>query len=381
MKKHALLGASSSSRWKECTPSARLEEEMEDKTSIYAQEGTFMHELSELYLNSYLNKITKVEFNKKLKEMKKNDFYTEEIEKAVETYVDIVIEKINGAGKDGLTLVEERVDFSPWVPEGFGTGDVLIITNETIEIIDLKGGKGIKVDAENNSQMRLYALGSVYGFGMLYDFQQVRMTIIQPILDNISTDELSVEELLKWGEEVIKPKAEMAFRGEGDYVAGDHCKFCKVKAICRTRSEENMKIACLDFKKPPLLIDEEIVEVLLTIKDLQKWAKDVEEYAFIKAIKEGKEWPGMKLVEGRRTRRYSNVENVAKLLLETGFEEERIFSKSLLSLTALEKELGKKEFEEVLGSLIELPPGKVQLVPESDKRQAVKNSAVIDFKN
>ncbi len=381
MKQHAILSASGAHRWLECTPSARLEEEIKDKTSIYAKEGTFMHELSELHLNSYLEKITKTEFNKRLKQMKKNDFYTEEIENAVQTYVDIVIEKINESGKDSLILIEERVDFSPWVPEGFGTGDVVIISDKTIEIIDLKGGQGIKVDAEDNPQIRLYSLGIVNGFEMLYDFQKVRMTIIQPRLDNVSTEELSLEELLKWAEEVVKPKAQMAFRGEGEYKASDACRFCKAKAVCRTRAEANIKLARLDFKKPPLLSDEEIVEVLLTVKDLQKWAKDVEEFAFIKAINESKEWPRMKLVEGRRSRRYSSEENVVKLLLEAGYEEEKIFSKSLLSLTALEKELGKKEFEEILGSSIETPPGKVQLVPETDKRVEIKSSAVIDFKN
>lgn len=381
MRQHALLSASGAHRWLECTPSARLEEEMKDSTSIYAEEGTFMHELSELHLKLYLGKITKVAFNKKLKEMKKNEFYTEEIETAVQAYVNIVIERINEAGSDSLILLEEQVDFSPWVPDGFGTGDVLIISDTTIEIIDLKGGKGIKVDAENNSQMRLYALGAINGFGMLYNAEKVLMTIIQPRLDNISTDELSMTELLEWAEEVVKPRADLAFRGEGEYVASDHCKFCKVKAICRTRAEGNMKLACLDFRNPPLLSDEEIVEVLLTVKELQKWAKDVEEYAFMKAIKEGKEWPGMKLVEGRRSRRYSSEEEVAQLLLEAGYEEEKIFFKSLLSLTALEKELGKKEFENILGSLIDTPPGKIQLVPESDKRQAVKSSADIDFKN
>lgn len=229
--------------------------------------------------------------------------------------------------------------------------------------------------------MRLYALGAINGFDILYDFKKVRMTIIQPRLDNISTDELSLEDILRWAEEVVKPKAEMAFKGEGEYKASSGCRFCKAKAVCRTRAEANTKLARLDFKDPPLLTDEEIVEVLLTVKDLQKWAKDVEEYAFVKAVKDKKKWPKMKLVEGRRTRRYSSEENVVKLLLEAGYEEEKIFSKSLLSLTKLEKELGKKEFEEILGSSIETPPGKVQLVPETDKRPEVKNSAEIDFKN
>lgn len=381
MRKHAILSASGAHRWLECTPSARLEEEIAEKTSVYAEEGTFMHELSELHLSLYLNRLSMLRFNKKLKDMKQNEFYTEDIENAVQAYVDIVIERINEASKDSLILLEEQVDFSLWVPEGFGTSDVLIISNNTIEVIDLKGGRGVRVDAHDNPQMRLYALGAVNGFGMLYDIEKVTMTIIQPRLDSISTDEISLDELLEWGEMIVKPKAEMAFKGEGEYKASDHCRFCKVKAICRARADENLKLACLDFKSPPLLTDEEISEVLLTVDELKKWASDVEEYAFNKAIKEGKKWPGMKLVEGRRSRRYRSEEEVAKKLLDAGYEEEMIFSKSLLSLTKLEKELGKKEFEEILGSLIDVPPGKIQLVPEADKRPEIQSSAEIDFKN
>lgn len=381
MREHAILSASGAHRWLECTPSARLEEEIAEKTSIYAEEGTFMHELAELNLSLYLERISKPQFNKKLQEMKQNEFYTEEIEKAIQSYVDIVIERINEAGKDSLILLEEQVDFSPWVPEGFGTSDALIISNNTIEVIDLKGGRGVKVEAEDNPQMRLYALGAINGFGILYDIERIRMTIIQPRLDNISTDEMTIDELLEWGETIVKPRAERAFKGEGEYKVSDGCRFCKVKVICRARAEENMKLAYLDFKPPPTLADEEILEVLMTIDELKKWAIDVEDYAYKKAVNEGKKWEGFKLVEGRRSRRYSSEEEVAKKLLDAGYEEDKIFSKSLLNLTKLEKELGKKNFDEVLGSLIETPPGKIQLVPEDDKRHAIKVSAEEDFKN
>lgn len=383
MGEHALLSASSAHRWLKCSPSVRLEEEVEDNTSIYAKEGTFMHGLGELHLKYFLGIITKAEFNKELKEMKQNDFYTDEIEKAVEIYVDAVIEKINEAraiSTDPLVLIEERLDYSPWVKEGFGTGDVLIIADGIIEVIDLKGGKGVAVSAIANPQMRLYALGAINGFGMLYDTQKVRMTIIQPRLDNISSDEMEVEELIHWGNKTVKPKADEAWMGEGEFKVGEHCRFCKVKAICRSRAEENMKLACMDFKPPPTLTDDEIVEVLNQIDELTKWAKDVEAYAFNQAVNEGKEWLGFKLVEGRSSRRYSNEDKVAKALLSAGFEEENIYSKSLLSLTKLEKKLGKKVFEETIGDLIIKPPGKLQLVPEEDKRPAVRSSAEIDFK-
>lgn len=381
MREHAILSASGADRWMLCNPSARLEEELAGTTSIFAEEGTFMHSLAELHLSLYISSITKRDFNSKIKEMKENKFYTEEIEKAVETYVSLVIERINEAGKGALVLLEERVDFSPWVPEGFGTSDVLIISDSTIEVIDLKGGKGVKVEAEGNSQMKLYALGAINLYGMLYDIEKIRMTIIQPRLDNISTAEMQVEELLEWAETKVKPNADRAYKGEGEfYPSNTSCLFCRAKAICRSRFEENMKIACLDFRQAPTLTEDEIAEVLLSVDELIKWAKDVEEYAFNEAINNGKQWPGFKLVEGRRTRRYSSEEKVAEVLLEAGYEEEKIYSKSLLSLTKLEKEIGKKEFQEILGSLIETPPGRLQLVPETDKRPEIKNSAEIDFK-
>lgn len=383
MGEHALLSASGAHRWLNCSPSVRLEEEVEDSTSVYAMEGTFMHELSELHLHYFLENINKVEFNKRLKQMKKSEFYTEEIEKAVKAYVDVVIEKINevrSQSKDPLILIEEKLDYSPWVKEGFGTGDVLIIADGIIEIIDLKGGKGVSVSAVGNPQMRLYGLGAIHGFGMLYDTQKIRMTIIQPRLDNISTDEIEVEELLAWAEEVVKPKADAAWAGEGAFNPGEHCRFCKIKATCRARSHENLKLACMDFKEPALLTDEEVVEVLFQIGELQKWASDVENYALETATNDGKQWPGMKLIEGRVTRRFSSETEVADKLLEAGYPEDRIYSKSLLSLTKLEKEIGKKEFEEIIGDLIERPPGKLKLVPEEDQRPAARNSAQEDFK-
>lgn len=383
MAAHALLSASGAHRWLNCSPSVRLEEEVEDSTSIYAMEGTFMHELSELHLHYFLENIKKVEFNKRLKQMKKSEFYTDEIEKAVKAYVDVVIEKINevrSQSRDPLILIEEKLDYSPWVKEGFGTGDVLIIADNIIEVIDLKGGKGVSVSAVGNPQMRLYGLGAINGFGMLYDTQKIRMTIIQPRLDNISTDEMEVEELLEWAEQVVKPKADAAWAGEGEFNPGEHCRFCKIKATCRARCRENLKLACMDFKEPALLTDEEVVEVLFQIGELQKWASDVENYALETAINDGKQWPGMKLVEGRATRKFSSETEVAEKLLEAGYPEDKIYSKSLLSLTKLEKEIGKKDFEEIIGDLIEKPPGKLKLVPEEDKRPAARNSAQEDFK-
>lgn len=381
MAAHALLSASGAVRWMGCPPSARQEEKMKEESSVFAEEGIFMHNLAELHLKPYVNRITKSELNKQLKDMKTNDFYTEEIESAVKSYVDIVVERINHAGKEALILLEERVDYGPWVPEGFGTSDVIIISGDTVEVIDLKGGRGVKVSAEDNPQMRLYALGAINNFGFLYDIEKIQMTIIQPRLDNISTDEVLINDLLEWAEIDVKPKAKMAFNGEGHFKATiENCRFCKAKATCRERAIQNMKLAALDFRPPSLLCDEEVAEVLLSIAELKKWASDVEAYAYSQAVNEGKEWTGFKLVQGRRSRKYADEDSVIAKLLETGYAEDKIFSKSLLSLTKLEKELGKKKFEEVLGTLIERRPGKAQLVPESDTRKAIKNSPQTDFK-
>ncbi|MBN8193809.1 DUF2800 domain-containing protein [Bacillus sp. NTK074B] len=379
---HASLSASGASRWLACPPSVRLSEQYEETTSIFAKEGTFMHELSELYLSYELKKMTKAQLNKKLKQMKQNEFYNTEIEQAVKNYVDVVTEKMNEArasSKDPLILIEERVDFSPYVPDGFGTGDVILIYDDRLEVIDLKGGKGVKVSAVENPQMRLYALGAINNFGVLYDTQKILMTIVQPRLDNISTDEMHVDELLEWAEKIVKPKAELAFKGEGDFMAGEHCRFCKVKATCRARAEENLKLACMDFQKPPLLTDDEVVEVLTSFDQLLSWAKDVQEYAFAMAMNENKQWPGMKLVEGRGSRKYSDENAVVEALTAAGYDSDVVYKKSLNTITTLEKELGKKAFQELLGSLITKAPGKVKLVPDEDKRPEIKASPEADF--
>ncbi|WP_335871062.1 DUF2800 domain-containing protein [Bacillus sp. 2205SS5-2] len=379
---HAILSASKSGMFLKCTRSIRLGEQFEEKTSIFAKEGTFMHELCEWHLLYFLKRITKAQFNKKLKQMKQNQFYNKEIEQAVHSYVDIVIEKINEARArniDPLILIEERLDFSPWVPEGFGTGDVVIISDGILEVVDLKGGKGISVSAEKNEQMRLYALGAIHGFGMLYDIQTVLMTIVQPRLDNISTDEIQIDDLLEWAESEVRPKAELAFAGKGPFVVGSHCRWCKAKASCRARAEENMKLARLDFQSPPLLTDEEVVEILTSLDDLISWAKTVQEFALSMSVNENKQWPGMKLVEGRGSRKYSDEEAVIDTLTAAGYNTDVIYKKSLNTITVLEKELGKKEFEELLGSFVTKAQGKIKLVPEEDKRPELKASPEVDF--
>jgi hypothetical protein len=383
MAAHALLSASGAQRWLSCPPSARLEEAVEEQSSEYAREGSFAHELAELYLAQHLELIKKSQFNKRFKELRQNPFYSEELEDYVKIYMDFAIEKINEARsrtKDAVVLLEMRLDYSTWVPEGFGTGDLVLVTDDVLEVIDFKYGRGIQVGAEDNPQIQLYALGALSQFGCLYEINTVRMTIVQPRLDSISTHEMTVDELVNWGEKTVKPIADLAFKGEGEFKAGEHCRFCRVRSTCRARAEMNMKLACYDFKEPPLLTDEEIVEVLDGADEYMKWISDVEAYALDQAVNNGKKWPGYKLVEGRSYRRYVDQDKAAEALMAAGYSEDVIYEKVLLGITKMEKAVGRKEFNELLAGLIEKPPGKVKLAPESDKRPAVKSTAEIDFK-
>lgn len=360
-----------------------MEEAVEEEESEYAREGSFAHSLAELYLAYHLNLIKKSEFNKRLKELRQNPFYSQELDDYVKAYIYFAIEQINEARsrtKDAVVLLEMKLDYSTWVPEGFGTGDLVIVTDDVLEVIDFKYGRGISVLAEGNPQMRLYALRALNQFGCLYEINTVRMTIVQLRLDSISTHEMTVDEIANWGEAVVKPIADLAFKGEGDFKPGEHCRFCRVRSTCRARAEMNMKLACYDFKEPPLLTDEEIVEVLDAADEYMKWISHVQSYALEQAVNSGKQWPGYKLVEGRSYRKYVDQAKVAEVLISAGYSEEQIYERVLLGITKMEKAVGKKQFNELLAGLLEKPPGKVKLAPESDKRPAVKSTAEIDFK-
>ena len=383
MAEHALLSASGSSRWLHCTNSARLEEAVEEETNEYAREGSFAHSLAETYLAHHLGLIKRGEYNKRLKKLKQDPFYSQELDNYVQAYVDIAVEKINEAKArtpDAVVLLEMKLDYSPWVPGGFGTGDLVLVSDDVLEVVDLKFGMGIPVSAVDNSQMRLYALGALNTYGCLYEINTVKMTIVQPRLDSISTDEMSVDDLLYWANNTVKVAAEKAWKGEGEFVPGEHCRFCRVRATCRARAQENMKVACYEFQKPPLLTDEEIVEVLNAADEYMKWIADVQGYALDQAANHGKTWPGYKLIEGRSNRKYTDEAKVAEALRAAGYSEEQIYDKVLLGITKLEKTVGKKQFNELLAGLVEKPPGKVKLAPEADERPAVKSTAQIDFK-
>lgn len=364
-KKHALLGASSSARWLVCTPSARLEAMFPDEQSPYAAEGTVAHDLAESILRHKLEG----------KKAPKLDDYSTEMVEAVNRYVDICEEKVNEArarSSDAEAMIEARLDFSRWVPDGFGTGDMVIVADGILEVIDLKYGKGVPVSAIENTQMRLYALGAYDINEFLYDIKSVRMTIVQPRLDSISTDEMALEELLDWGEE-IKPIAQRAFRGEGECTPCDYCNFCKARHTCRALADTCLTAFYKDGGKLNQLLTDSEVSDILAMKDLiTKWIKGVYDFAYEKALSGEKQWPGYKLVEGTSRRTITDPDAAAKTLLDNGYKEEDIFKpRELEGITNLQKVLGKKGVTEYLEAYIDKPEGKPTLVPDSDKRPAI----------
>lgn len=380
---HALLSASGAHRWLNCTPSARLTEDLPDSSSVYAQEGTLAHELGELELQYQLNIIPKRTYNSRLKKIKANELYSEDMPDQVEKYTTYVFERLAEAKshtEDALIFLEQRLDFSAYVPEGFGTGDCTIIADGALEIIDLKYGKGIEVYAEKNPQMMLYALGALEAYSFIYDIDTVRMTIAQPRLDNFSSWEISVSDLERWAKEELEPKAKLAWDGEGEAKAGDWCTFCKVKATCKARAEKNLELAeKYEYQDPNLLSNVDIADILRCADELQKWAKDVQDYALEQARDHGVKFDGWKLVEGRSNRKYTDEGFVHTALIEAGYTENQILKEpELLGITAMEKVVGKKKFNELLADLVIKPQGKPTLVPESDKRQEL-NSAAADF--
>lgn len=369
--KHAVLSASSSHRWIACPPSALLCAKEKDVSSEFAIQGTDAHSLCEYKVKKWLGQ--------KSEDPTENlTYFNQEMADCSDMYAQYVTEQVQKAKekcKDPIVLVEQRLDFSKWIPEGFGTGDCVIVADETLTVIDFKYGVGILVEAENNPQMMCYALGALTLFDGIYDITEVSMTIFQPRRDNISTYTISKEELLKWADEVLSPAAQLAAKGEGEFKAGSHCQFCKVKATCRKRAEYNLELARYDFEMPTNLEDEEIEVILSKADELASWVGDIKEYALQQAVS-GKEWTGWKLVEGRSNRRYVNETAAADKVQSAGYDP---YEHKVLGITAMTKLLGKTKFEELLGSLIEKPQGKPTLVPVSDKRPAM-NTAANDFK-
>ena len=362
--KHSLLSPSSSHRWIECPPSARLTENYQDVSSGYAAEGTQAHSVAESKLRYRLGQSKSP--------CKCGDI---EMDEYTDDYIAFVMEQLEGLTNPKV-YVEQKLDCSRWVPECKGTCDALIISEDVLQIIDLKAGRGVKVDAEGNDQLRIYALGALEMFGFLYPVHTVRMSIFQPRLANCSTWEVSREDIERWAEEVLKPAAELAWYGNGDYKAGDHCRFCKAKAECRERAKANMALAACDFTESALLENDEIASILGKVDELVSWASDVKDFALAQALK-GVRFDGWKVVAGRSNRKYTDEAAVAEAVKGIGLDP---YEHKVLGVTAMTTLLGKKRFEETIGGLIEKPAGKPVLVPVTDKRQEINiNTAADDF--
>ena len=370
MSAHAVLSPSGSHRWLNCTPSARLEQEFDDRETEAAREGTAAHALCEHKMKKALRMRSR---------RPASDYDSDEMEECSDAYVDFVMEQYEKAKqvcKDPIVLIEQHLDLSRYVPEGHGTGDCIIIGDGNLHIVDFKYGTGVLVEAEDNPQMKLYALGALDLFDALYDIREVSMTIFQPRRENVSTWTMTASDLREWAENVLIPRAQMAFKGEGEYLPGEWCTFCRAAVRCRARAEEKLRLAQMEFRLPPLLTDTEIEEVLSVLPDLTKWANEITAYATDAAMNHGKEWKGFKVVEGRSVRKYRDEDAAAEAAKAAGYKD--IYRSSLITLTEMQKLMGKKTFEQVLGGLIYKPPGRPTLVPVTDKRPAINTSKAID---
>jgi len=375
---HALLSASSAHRWLKCTKAPRLEETLPETRSEYADEGRLAHAIAELRLRKqYTDPMGQKAFNEKLDELKQNPLYSNEMMSHVDTYFDYIANLVYSFPSQPYVAIEKRLDYSEYVPEGFGTGDCIIISGTDLYVIDFKYGKGIPVSTENNPQMKLYALGAYTESSFLYNIEKVTMIIIQPRIENISESTISIDELLAWGES-IRPIALQAYNGEGEFVIGEHCRFCRAKALCRARAEFNMSIDT--SRSPHLLTDEEAGQLLERAKDLKAWAADLEDYVF-GAVMSGKDIPGWKVVKGRSVRQFSNVDEAFDTLKQNGIDEAMLYERKPITLTNVEKLLGKTKFNELLSNFV-VKDGKPTLVPASDKREPLKlRSATDDFES
>ena len=398
---HALLSASSAHRWLACTAAPRFEEQFPNGTSDYAEEGSLAHSICELYARKHFTVMTNRKFNSELKKLQAKPHYSDEMLKTAEKYVDYLREKAMSYPTTPYVTFEVKVDFSDYVPEGFGTCDCVMIGGDTLHITDYKHGKGVEVSAEENPQMRLYALGALKMFAPVFgdSIKKVSMGICQPrITDDESEDGMTVEELREWGEG-IKPRAKEAYDGPGTFCPGEHCRFCKGKAQCRARADQNT--AFEDFKDfaiegkaapelqalspetraviglPPMLSDAEIGELLVRAEGLVQWYKDLCEYA-TQNILNGKEIPGWKVVAGKSNRAFKNVEEAFGKVIEAGYDEALLYERKPITLTGVESLLGKAKFETLLKDCVHKPLGKPTLVPLSDKREPYSTAAA-DF--
>lgn len=374
-RKHALLSASGSHKWMHCTPSVKLEEKFENKSSVFADEGTLAHELSELKLRLHFNIITQKAFSTESLKIKKNSMYGAEMESFTDEYVNYVVDvytKLKKTDPNTIISIEERLDFSNIVEHGFGTGDIVIVSNGIIHLIDLKYGKGVPVSAHKNSQLMLYGVGAMNKYDLLFGVESITLHIVQPRLYNFDSFEVSADELIRWSIEDVKPKAELAYSGEGDQHAGEWCKFCRAKSICRKYSELSLDLAKHEFKDPELLEKHELVDAFKKASLIIDWIGSLKEYMLSQALS-GEKYEGLKLVKGKSNRAWTDKTKAIAILESNDYLEDEYMKKSFSSVAAIEKLVGAKKFKNLFADTFGKPEGAPALVESSDPRPE-KNS-------
>lgn len=366
---HAVLSASSAHQWMHCTPSVRLSEGAPDRISEYAEEGRLAHSIAELKLRKKFEVMTQHTYTAQLNKLKKAPLYSPELDTITDTYRDYVTELAMAYPQRPAVVIEQRVEFSRWVPEGFGTSDCIILGGDRMDVVDFKAGRGVTVEAERNPQMMLYALGALQAYSIFYDIRDIHLHIVQPrVRSEPSTWAIPIEDLLDWADAEVKPLAEKAWRGEGETTPGDWCRFCRIKAQCRARADQYAALQDFAAVPAPLMSDAEIGERLTQAKGLVQWAKDLEAYA-LTACLEGRELPGWKAVEGRRTRVFDDPDAAFGDIVAAGVDEAMLYERRPLTISQIEKVVGKTRFAEIAGAHILKSPGKPTLAPASDKRE------------
>lgn len=370
---HALLSPSSAKQWINCPPSARLQEFVANVSGTAADEGTLAHYLAETILTYELERLDPKTYKSRLNEIMNNKLYHPEMMGYCLDYVNTILANVS---EKSHVLVEKKVTFTPWVREGSGTADGIVITGDFLDFYDLKYGKGVEVSAQENEQLKCYALGILNDYGHIFNIKRVRLNIYQPRIDNFDSFSISVSDLFLWAETVLKKQAALAWKGEGDLKVGDHCKFCRVKATCTAMAEFTAEALSKDFSDPKILTDAEVLQTYGKIKIITDWASSVSDYVLKQALR-GKSWPGYKLVEGKSNRAFINPLSTEKLLLKKGYEN--IYTpQKLLGVTALHSEIGANAFKQLVEPGLTKPKGAPTLVPASDKRK-VYNCAKSDF--
>ena len=379
---HALLSPSSASRWINCPPSALLNAEAGDRDTVFTREGNLAHAVAELKARKHFIGMGPQKYGAALRKLKADELWQDEMDGHTDAYLDALKDIAATFAEMPYVALEQRVDFSGYVPEGFGTADCIMIGGEVLHIVDFKYGKGVDVSAEDNPQLKLYAMGAIEQYMAFYDIFTVRMTIVQPrIKREPDTWEMPARDLLRWAEDVVKPAAALAAAGEGEFAEGDWCRWCAVRGNCRARASANTVLEDFGMKLPPLLTDEEVGRALTLGRRLKTWLSDLEEYA-LTACLNGSDVPGWKAVEGRAVRAWTDQDAAFKAAKLAGVPEEMLYKREPVSLAQLEKIMGKKEFAKVFtqpkAMFVVIPPGKPTLVTEDDKRKAITNKPDVE---